>query len=371
MVKTQKSVIRTMAALLVILSVTMLFTACGSNGNNSTSAAAKTESTTAGQKKLVTVRVPKPTSVTEYYIANKLGFFEEEGIKLEEVKLGDGVTVEQAAAQGLIDYITGGHPTNIARARLAGIDAVATHPGMVDNDKTYHIAYYQQSTGKLQGLKDLASPNPNRKDGKWLFGVGGTGTCITGYPLYYLNLNKLNTQNVQFVQLEEASLLQSLVSGQLDIAAVHSGRQPEADGLIKAGKVNRIASSWDIFADPYAGLSVRGFLRSFIDKHKDDGVIQGFSNAHYKARVWLNANRDLALQYAKDDFGIDPSKQAYQVFTEDTSIKKEAIDRWFEIAYVAGELKKEDKVKPEDTFTNDFAAKVTESKESIIARRPK
>ncbi|MDR1765670.1 MAG: hypothetical protein LBR77_06220 [Lachnospiraceae bacterium] len=328
---------------------------------------------TQAPKELVTVRVPTATAINEYYIGDKLGFFEEEGIKLEQVTIGEGITVQQAAEQGLLDYLTGGHITGFARAQLAGIRAIATHPGMVDSDTLFHIAYYVDVNSPLTSLDDLSKPNPDSGDGKWKFGVNGSDTCITGYPVYYLNSKGLDTQYVQFVQLDESVQLQSLSAGQLDISAVHSQRQPEADLLIADGVLRRVTSSWEIFGDEYAGLSVRGFLEPFIDAHRDDGVVQGFSNAHYKARVWLNdeENRKLALEWAVEDFGIDPTKVAFQRFTEDHDINPGAIDRWFEVAYIAGELSPDDPVKPTDTYTNEFASNVTESKESIVARRPK
>ncbi|MDR1533462.1 MAG: hypothetical protein LBS62_15000 [Clostridiales bacterium] len=368
-IRTKPILTRVLAA---ALALPLIFTvaACGQAGSNNTgapSAAPAAESETLAQ-----VRVPKPSAVNEYYVADKLGFFEEEGIQIVPIQLGDGVSVQQAAEQDIIDYMTGGHVTGFARARIAGIQATATHPGMVDNDKLFHIAYYAKPDSLLQSLDDLGSPNPNSSDGKWTFGVGGSDTCITGYPIYYLNSRNLDTQYVQFTELEEAVILQAIVAGQLDLGAVHSQRQPEADLLIADGALARIMSSWEMFGDEYAGLSVRGFLQSFIDEHREDGVIQAFSNAHYKARVWLNEeeNRQLAILWAVEDFGIDPTKVAFQKFTEDTDINEAAIERWFEIAYLAGEFSPEDPVKPADTYTNEFAAKVSESKDSIRARRP-
>jgi ABC-type nitrate/sulfonate/bicarbonate transport system substrate-binding protein len=377
-----KQIARRLTAFAVTGVLLLAFHACGSSSVSSTSttapaaAPAGTTSPAAAEetaaKELFTIRVPQGNGVTEYYVADKLGFFAEEGIKIETVQIGTEITVEQAAEQGIIDYLTGGHVTGFARAQLAGIQAVATHPGMVDNDTLFHIAYYVRSDSSIQKLDDLGQPNPNSGDGKWKFGVNGTGTCILGYPLYYLKTHNLDTQYVQFVTLDEAVQLQSLTSGQLDISAVHSQRQPEADLLIENGEVRRVSSSWEMFGDEYAGLSIRGFLRPFIDEHREDGIVQSFSNAHYKARVWLNdeENRQLALQWSVDDFGLDPTKVAFQRFTEDLDINEGAIDRWFEIAYIAGEFNPEDPVNPEDTYTNEFAAKVAESRDSIIARRP-
>ncbi len=292
-------------------------------------------------KELFTLKVITQTGFNELNVADELGFFAEEGIKLDYIGiLGKGVTEFQLIEQGQLDAFTSAHPTNLAQARLAGVKAKAVAPGMVDNEEFPHVRYLVQEDSSIQSLDDIT----NQK-----ISISGISACTDGYIKYYLQSKGLPYDNIEWVTLTTGGQQeQSLVQGQIQVTTSHP---PYAGKALAAGGVREIATSWDIFQSPGAGLSVRGFSEEFIEEHPD--VVQGFVNAMYKSRVWIDSHQEEAAEIVAKYLNLEPGDLSVFWYDESKNITPEYIDQWFEIAESI-DLWKTGDIEPEDIYTNDF-----------------
>lgn len=291
--------------------------------------------------KLFKIRVATQTTFNETQIADKLGFFREEGIEIEYTGvLKPGITEYQLIAQGINDAFISSHPPNVAQARLAGIKVVAVAPGMVDNENFPHVRYLVKEDSPIKTLNDIL----NRK-----VSITSISACTDGYVKYYLKQNNLEDK-VQWVTLPNPGQQeQSLVQGLVDMATSHP---PYAGIALKQGGVRQIATSWDILKDPAAGLSVRGFSEDFIKKNPE--VVKGFCKAMYKARVWINSHQDEAKAIIAKCLDLKTEDISVFWYDEHKAIEQAYIETWFEIAEDLG-LWKKGEIKPTDIYVNDYA----------------
>jgi len=301
----------------------------------------KTESAV-NEDGLFVLRIQTQTSFNEINVADELGFFKDAGIKIEYTGvLGQGVTAYQLLEQGVLD-VAGGHPPEAALAIKSGVDVVMVTPGIVDNEKFPHVQYLVQDNSDIKTLDDIVGKK---------VGETASGTCYDGYLKYYLKTHNVNG-DFEIVTLNKAGQQeQSLAQGLIDVTTSHP---PFAGKALAAGGVRKIATSWDIFHSAGAGLSCRGFKKSFIEEHPD--VVQGFSDALYKARLWINSNQDEAKKINAKYLGLDEKDLSVFWFDENKNITPEYIDQWFKIAESIG-LWKNGEIKPEDIYTNKFIPK--------------
>ncbi|MDR2670828.1 MAG: ABC transporter substrate-binding protein, partial [Oscillospiraceae bacterium] len=236
----------------------------------------------AGDKAPFTLRVVTQTGFNELNVADELGFFREEGIELAYIGvLGKGITEYQLIEQGELDAFTTGHPPNIAQARLAGILTKAVAPGMVDNEEYPHVRYLVRADSPIRSLEEAVGKKVS---------ISSVSACSDGYVKYYLKNKGLDPEQVEFVVLSTPGQQeQSLAQGLVDITTSHP---PFAGPVVASGEAREILNTWEIFQSPGAGLSTRGFSEAFIAEHPD--VVQGFVNAMYRARLWINDHFDEA-----------------------------------------------------------------------------
>lgn len=319
-------------ALVVLLSFSVI-------GCSKSSEKTKTKSA----KGLFTLRVITQTTFNELNVADELGFFKKEGIKIKYIgTLGKGVTEFQLLGQGEIDAFTGSHPPSVAQARLAGVKAKIVAPGMVDDPKFPHVTYLVKDGSNIKTLKDIVGKKVS---------ISSTAPCNDGYLLYYLIKKKVSGKP-EFITLSTAGQQeQSLNQGLIDVTTSHP---PYAGKAEAAGGVHPIGTSWDILHSPGAGLSCRGFTDDFIKKHPK--VVEGFVNAMYKARVWINKNPTQAKEIVAKYLNLKPEDLSMFKYDEEKNINAKYIKEWYTIAETIGLWKKGD-ISESDIYTNKFVPK--------------
>jgi ABC-type nitrate/sulfonate/bicarbonate transport system substrate-binding protein len=287
------------------------------------------------------LRVLTQTGFNEATVADVMGFFKEEGIKLDYIgTAGKGVTAFQLLEQGEVDAFISSHPAELAQARLAGIDVVAVAPGMVDHPEYPHVRYLVRNDSEVQTLTDLAGKK---------VASGSISTCSTGYLKYYLKSQGLDPESIEFVVISATGQLeQPVFQGLVDASTSHP---PYAGKALATGEVRQIASSWDILHDPGAGLSIRGFSGKFIEEHPD--VVQGFVNAMYRSRLWINENLEEAKRVTAAYLEIPEGDLSNFYYDPNKNITPSYIDKWFEIAEDIG-LWEHGDITPDVTFTTRF-----------------
>lgn len=292
---------------------------------------------------LFPIRVVTQTSFNEINVADELGFFKEEGIKIEYTGvLGKGVTEFQLLEQGINDAFTSSHPPSVAQARIAGIKAKIVAPGMVDNPDFPHVRYLVQKDSPITSLDQIVGNKVS---------ISAPAPCNDGYLLYYLKNHNIKGE-VEWVTLSTAGQQeQSLDQGLIEVTTSHP---PYAGKSLAAGNTRQIATSWDILHSPGAGLSCRGFTEEFIEKNPDK--VQGFVNAMYKARVWINSHQDEAIKIVADYLKLEPGDLSVFWYDENKNIDPKYINEWYTIAEDINLWKKGD-ITQEEIYTNEFVPK--------------
>ncbi|MDR3288778.1 MAG: ABC transporter substrate-binding protein [Peptococcaceae bacterium] len=298
------------------------------------------ESVNGGADGLFTIRMVTPISTNEIMVGKALGFFAEQGIKIEFIgAAGKGVTEFQLIEQGLAD-IASGHPAHVAQAILAGVEVKAVAPCIVDNQDFPHVRYLTQEDSSVKTLEDIIGKK---------VAVRTISICHDGYLRYYLKTHGLDPEKVEFISFPNPGEMEHAVpQGYVDLCTAHP---PYAGIVLGEGGVREVATSWDIFGNPGAGLSMYSFGEDFIAKHP--AVIQGFVNAAYKSRLWINEHQEEALNIIAKEIGVEPSGLTTFWFDENKNIDPDYLTQWFEIAEEI-ELWKHGDVVPEELYTNAF-----------------
>jgi ABC-type nitrate/sulfonate/bicarbonate transport system substrate-binding protein len=327
--------------------------ACGSSGNSSNSsnssssgdsgaaAEASGDETASGEKELFELRMVTQTTNSETIIADRLGFFENEGIKAVFIgTLGQGVTQAQAIATGDIDVFTQGHITETAQARRAGLKVKTVQPGFVDDDTYPHVTYLVREDSDIQSIEDCAGTK---------VGISNSGVCTDGYIIKYFTDRGLDPATIEFVTLPQAGQPeQSVVQNQIDVTTSHS---PFGGIALAAGGVRRAAASWDIFGSPAAGMATRGFGDDFIEEHPD--VVQGWANAVYHARVFIENNPEYAREVSADYLGLDAKDVSLNRWPLEKNIPLEWSEFWIDLSEELGYLEPGE-ITIDEVVTNEF-----------------
>lgn len=294
---------------------------------------------------LFTVRVAGDgTGNGAVLIANELGFFEEEGIRIQFTgALKGGATEFQTIAQGINDAFIGGHPPTLAQAILAGVKVKAVAPGMVDHPEYPHVRYLVKEDSSIQSLNDIVGKKVS---------IGSTSSpCSDGYLKIWLKQNNL-PQNVEWVTLSvPGQQEQAVKQGFVDMTTSHP---PYAGVAVKQGEVRQIATSYDILKNPAAGLSVTGFSEKFIQEHPD--IVRAYCRALAKVRPWINSHQKEAAEIVARKNNLKPDEVSLFWYDEHTAIEPSYIELWFSIAEELG-MWKPGTIKPTDIYTNEFAPK--------------
>lgn len=350
-------------ALIMVFSIFASLVGCGSpkEAESSTAGASKQASqsqaagSTTGDDKLFTLRAVTQTTFSETIIADKLGFFKDEGIKIKYIgTLGQGITQYQAIEQGDLDVFTQGHLTDVAKARLAGLTPVAVAPGFVDDPKNPHVTYLVANDSNIHSIADFAGKK---------VAISSNAVCTDGFIKKYFTEHNLDYSKIQFVTLPQAGQMEQAVANHLvDVTTSHT---PFAGVALAAGGVRVVGSSYDIVGTPAAGLAVRGFSEKFIKAHPD--VVQGFVNATYRARLFMNANPNYSKIVGAQYLQLKPEQISSNTFTKEKNITTEWASLWFKMSEDLGYWKHGD-IKPEDVYTSKFVPKDPPASDAEIGK---
>ncbi|MDR1160200.1 MAG: ABC transporter substrate-binding protein [Syntrophomonadaceae bacterium] len=340
-----------LSAVVVLL---LILATAGCSSNSSSEKPAETPGANTDSE-LFPVRAVTQTTFSETIIADKLGFFEDEGIKIEYIgTLGQGVSQYQALESGDIDVFTQGHLTDVALARLAGLTPVATAPGFVDDPNNPHVAYLVREDSDINSIEDFVGKK---------VGVIMLAVCTDGFITKYLTEKGLDAKSVEYVLLPQAGQAeQSLVNGQIDVTTSHT---PFAGVALAAGGVRQVGKSYDIVGTPAGGLAVRGFKESFIKEHPD--VVQGFANATYRARIFMEANPEYSKIVGAEYLGLKPEEVSSNSYCQEKNILPEWGQLWFDLSEELGYWEPGD-IKPEESYTNQFVPKDPPASDAEIGK---
>jgi ABC-type nitrate/sulfonate/bicarbonate transport system substrate-binding protein len=304
------------------------------------------------------LRAVTQQTFSETIIADMLGFFADEDIEMEYIgALGTGVTQFQAIELGEIDVFTQGHLTEVAKARLGGLMMTAVAPGFIDDPDNPHVNYLVREDSPLQTLADITKYNAK-------IAADPEGVCTGGFIIRFCNDNGLDWHEVEFVNIQGQVGLaeQSLLQGLIDVTTSHT---PLYSKALAQGGVRSLGTSYDIVQSPSGGLAVRGFSDKFIEEHPD--VVQGWVNAMYRARVFMENNPVYSSIVGAEYLELTPEEAISNSYDQHKNIEPEWAEQWVKLGE-ASNYWETGQFKAEELYTNQFVPEDAPASDAEIGK---
>jgi ABC-type nitrate/sulfonate/bicarbonate transport system substrate-binding protein len=330
---------RTKGALLVLAALLLVsMTACGAKTDSAVSADGE------GTESLV-IKTPSRLSCesTMFVVADKLGYFEEEGLTVE-------YTGETESSQLIPSILSGDndvydfHVNTIATVVAGGADVVAVvanaeDPGEDANPELRHMWWFAKGDSGITSLEDLKS-----KD-KIKVSTLAENVCADGLTKVIFEKAGIDLDKVEFVVIPDIEASEALQQGLIDVAVVH----PPFYKLNLDNGAVKIADTFDTGWGPAAGQSYHVFSREFTEKNPK--AVKAFVRAIVKAQKYANENPAEAAEWTEEHIGIPVSATHY--YADSSKINEDYVTPWIQATVDAG-LIKEGQIKASDIITHEF-----------------
>lgn len=286
------------------------------------------------------IRVPAPGDVNRpdiYMIAEELGYFAEEGIKLEYVGNVPAPQLVASVVAGKID-VGAAHINRTIAGISAGAKIKAVVAGTETTREIPHMVFVTLNSSPVKNAQDMVGKK---------VGIPTIGGCNEYTPYAYLKKNGITAPKgkIEVIVMPEANLEQALRQGDIDVAGFH--KNPKF--LLERGGLKILFSDYDVFGTIGGGTPFY-FSEKFI-KEKPD-VVRRFVKAVAKANDWADANQQQAIDITVKRANIDPKLLRNGYFAPKGIIQPETATVWIDLLKEFGEIKND--VKPEQIFTNEF-----------------
>ncbi|MBN7773347.1 ABC transporter substrate-binding protein [Clostridium aminobutyricum] len=348
------------AVVIVVLIIAVIAgTRLGKTPNASPSAStggAEVASTGVSDDELFPLRTNtrKDCTLAPVLVADKLGFFKEEGLKLV-------FTGELTQAQILPSVLNGnndfsdGHPNDLALkinggANIIGVERSIIEPPSSVDKKLRHMRYYVNESSGIKNWDDLKAAIAKLPKGKTLKAGGWPSTCEDFVLNNILDKNGIQRSSLEWTTFEtDLEKIQALKQGLIDITLVHP---PFFDAAAEAGLI-QIGDSSDSTLGEAAGTYLYYFTTDFVEEHPEQ--VKGFVRAMLKAQKWANAHVEETAKLTGDYIGIEVKGNHY--YAETSKISDKAIQPWIDDLIKTGLIKEgEPGSKVSDVVTHEFEA---------------
>lgn len=304
---------------------------------------------------LAVVRAPTPDGGTSviFIIADKKGFFEKEGIKINYVGVIGAQQIWPSLGSGSIDVYAGSHPDAVVKAISSGVKVKEIAAGSDSTKANPHMIFAVSENSSIRTAKDLI--------GKKIAGLNGAGEHVeisgcTGMAVAeYLKSNGVNMRDakIEGAYLPAGQVEQALNQGLIDLGTFH---QPISGKILKTPGYRLLFSDYDTLS-PIYGTGARSIITAntnFINKNPD--VVRKFVAAIAKAEDWSNANPEESDQIIAKELEMTPEQIKYmdrRVWVEHGLESDKNVQMWIDLMTKYG-LLKEGQVKLSDIYTNEF-----------------
>ena len=304
-----------------------------------------------GLTKLTVAEVTHSVFYAPQYVAASLGFFEEEGLKVTFVNT-NGADKTMAALL-----------SKDAQIGLMGSEASIYVYNEGQKDYAINFAQLTQKDGSfLVGREEIEDFEISMLKGKEILGgrLAGMPEMVLEYILKNANLEvgvNDNTKDVNVrTDIQFAAMAGAFTSGEGDYVSLF---EPTSSSLEKQNQGYIVASRGELSGNiPYTSYST---LKSYMNKNSD--IIQKFTNAIYRAQIWVYDHSDLEVAKAIQPYLIETSEsdleiaisnyRAIEAWAKDPTLTVESLDKLMDIIELAGQL---DKRAPYDKIvTTEYA----------------
>lgn len=338
----------------LLVSVMILLSGCSGKSN------AEVEAAAAGNEagKLKKLIIAEPLHYTGYlplYVAQREGYFADEGLEVEMLQAAGGTHVTSVVSGDAWGVIGG--PESNALANIGNSDPIVSVSNVVNRANVYLMAKKGtapagSSDEELKAFLQDKKLNAGRH--------GGTPNLLTQYLLLELGLDP--QKDVRLLEPADGSTVVAMVQqGAADIA---NGAEPQiSDGIAKGVWEEPFYKFHDMGDYAYSVLSVK---KSTLEK--DPETVQKAVNAVVKALKAIQEDKALAMSVLKAEFPTlsDEAAQAAldrayadRLWSPDGVITEEALDKDMNVmiktGIYKGEYTYEDLVDMQ--FVNNIAVK--------------
>lgn len=292
------------------------------------------------QRPVVRIATPDFGTSVIAIIAEKKGFFEQEGITVENVGVIQSSMLKTVLAKGDINVMLGFHPDTVIQSRLSGLDFKIIAAGSDATREHPHMSFVVLENSSIKSAKDLK--------GKKIGEAAILTEACTYYSLSdYLKLDRMTVDDVEQVTMPDTQQWQALKQGLIDVGAMHA---PFSGVAVNAGG-RRLFTDYDTMNGAVSlVISTDRFIK------ENPAAVKGFVSAIAKAEDWTNAHPDEADKIIAEELALDPEtarNMDRRVWVEHGLMTDEIIQKWIDEMVKYGNLK-EGQVKTSDIYTNEF-----------------
>lgn len=304
-----------------------------------------------GLTKLTVAEVTHSVFYAPQYVAEAKGFFKEEGLKVTFVNT-NGADKTMAALL-----------SKDADIGLMGSEASIYVYNEGQKDYAINFAQLTQKDGSfLIGRENISNFDISMLKGKEILGgrLAGMPEMVLEYILKNASLNvgvndATKDVNVR-TDIQFAAIAGAFTSGEGDFVSLF---EPTASSVVKSNKGHIVASLGELSGNiPYTSYTT---LKSYMNKNSE--TIQKFTNAIYKAQIWVYEHSDLEVAEAIHSYFSDSSLddlttavknyRAIEAWAKDPTLTVESLNKLMDIIELAGQL---DKRAPYDKIvTTEYA----------------
>jgi ABC-type nitrate/sulfonate/bicarbonate transport system substrate-binding protein len=281
-----------------------------------------------------------------FVVAEKMGFFEEEGIEIL-------YTGETQPPQRIASILNGdndvgtAHPNTLAIARDGGAPvrgvarSIIEPPPEIDDIHLQHMWWVSRKDGSLQTLEDIKV-----FPGKVKLQLLLRNACIDFLTDMFLEKYDIPKDKIEYITMPDIEGVLALKEGLIDIATPHP---PFYNAIEEWGGGKILITSREI-AGENAGTYLYYFADDFIEVNEEP--IKRFVAAIKKAERWANENPEQTAWWTEEAIGIPV--QANHYYAENAVIYDDQIQYWIDGSIKSGALPSDTKVKVEDIITHKF-----------------
>lgn len=295
-----------MRSVALIASATVAFTGilagCSSDSGG--------EAAESGGTSEVRLAINNTSSSLPAVVADKQGFFEEEGLTVESTVSSDISKIPPTLGK---QYDIGfGVPPTLILAAVQGIDIVMVSGNAITSEEKPEYIIMARPEAKIEGPEDLV--------GKKLGSPTLNGNIHTG-TLYWLEQNGVDPDDVESLQVPTPAMVDQLKSGLIDAAEM---QYPFIDLAKEAGMVEA-GYALGAVHDPTAMSSWQA-ERGWAESNPE--TLKKFRAALDKSIDWIETNEDEARDILSDFTGLDRDVvgdsplQSYSTEMSEDSVKQ-------------------------------------------------
>jgi len=288
----------------------------------------------------------KDCSLAPWLVAEKLGFFTEEGIRIVYTGETQDALIIPSILRGDND-VWGAHPNTIAVAKAGGAGITGVFRGGIDpppdlSPRLRHMFWYVNPT-KYPNVKSFA--DLKNLEGKLKFSTITANICTDFLTNRILDGNGIPRDKVEWVTMPDIQAVQALKQGLVDVAGVHP---PFYTPMDNSG-ARKIADSAEVGLGPAAGGTYTYFRDDFITKHPQ--VVKGFIRAMGRSGAWINAHPELAAKWTSEVIGVPVTGNHYHAPSNE--VIESEIEPWIR-DLEEHKVIPPGKIKPSDLVTHQF-----------------